>query len=75
MPTTLPAALAAALATSAWTASAQSLAPPTDVTPVVVTATLTATPIDQVGSAITLITADDIAAHQWRTLPDAMAAA
>ncbi len=38
----------------------------------VVTTTLTATPIDQVGSAITLITADTIEAHQWRTLPDAL---
>ena len=68
----LPAALAAALATAAGGASAETASPPTDVSPVVVTATLTATPIDQVGSAITLITADAIDAHQWRTLPDAL---
>ena len=38
-----------------------------------VTATLKPTPIDKVGSSITLITADQIEAHQWRTLPDALA--
>ena len=42
-------------------------------TPVVVTATLIATPIDQVGSAISLIGADQIETRQWRTLPDALA--
>jgi vitamin B12 transporter len=42
------------------------------VSPLVVTATLLPTPTDQVGSSITLITADDIEAHQWRTVPDAL---
>ena len=41
--------------------------------PVVVTATRIPTPISQVGSSITLITAQDIDDHQWRTLPDALA--
>ncbi len=48
--------------------------PPAPVEPVVVTATMIPTPIDQVGSSLTLITAADIAAHQWRTLPDVLAA-
>ncbi|MGH7736226.1 MAG: TonB-dependent receptor, partial [Gemmatimonadales bacterium] len=48
--------------------------PPTPVEPVVVTATLTPTPLDQVASSITLITAADIEAHQWRSLPDALTA-
>ena len=43
-----------------------------DVSPVVVTATLIPTPIDQVGSSISLITAQDIQDHQWRTVPDAL---
>ena len=43
-----------------------------EVTPVVVTATLIPTPIDQVGSSISLITAQDIQDHQWRALPDAL---
>ena len=38
----------------------------------VVTATLIPTPIDQVGSSISLITARDIEDHQWRTVPDAL---
>ena len=41
--------------------------------PVVVTATKIPTPISQIGSAVSLITAADIDAHQWRTLPDALA--
>ena len=41
--------------------------------PVVVTATKIPTPISQIGSSITLITAKDIDAHQWRTLPGALA--
>ena len=48
------------------------LAQTADVTPLVVTATLIPTPIDQVGSSITLITAQDIQDHQWRTVPDAL---
>jgi vitamin B12 transporter len=67
---TLAAALAAtALGSGAF---AQQVTPPTEVSPLVVTATLTPTPIDQVGSSITLITADQIQAQQWRTLPDAL---
>ncbi|HEY1448471.1 MAG TPA: TonB-dependent receptor, partial [Caulobacteraceae bacterium] len=66
------AALAAASLVAPSAARAQAAAPPTDVSPLVVTPTLTATPIDQVGSSITLITADQIEAHQWRTLPDAL---
>jgi vitamin B12 transporter len=45
---------------------------PADVSPVVVTATLIPTPIDQVGSSITLITAQDVQDHQWRSVPDAL---
>ncbi len=44
----------------------------TPVSPLVITATKIATPLDQVASSITLITADQIADHQWRTLPDAL---
>ncbi|MHB8528843.1 MAG: TonB-dependent receptor plug domain-containing protein [Caulobacteraceae bacterium] len=47
--------------------------PPSAVGPLVVTATLIATPLDQVGSSLTLITAQDIETHQWRTLPAALA--
>ncbi|HEY5105942.1 MAG TPA: TonB-dependent receptor [Caulobacteraceae bacterium] len=54
-------------------AAAQAAQPPVGDSPLVVTATRTATPIDRVGSSISLITAADIAAHQWRTLPDALA--
>ena len=73
---TTPAALAAASLIAAGAAHGQeAIAPPADVSPLVVTATLTPTPIDQVGSSITLITADAIEAHQWRTLPDALDAA
>ena len=68
-----PAALAGVLLV-AGTASAQQ-SPPTPVSPLVVSPTLTPTPIDQVASAITLITADQIDAHQWRTVPDALATA
>ncbi len=66
---------AAALAACALGSSAlaqQVVSPPNEVSAVVVTATLTPTPIDKVGSSITLITADQIEAHQWRTLPDAL---
>ena len=48
------------------------LAQTIDVSPVVVTATLIPTPIDQVGSSISLITAQDIQDHQWRSVPDAL---
>ncbi len=60
-------ALAAALS-----APSLLLAQAADVSPVVVTATLIPTPIDQVGSSISLITAQDIQDHQWRTVPDAL---
>jgi vitamin B12 transporter len=53
-------------------AQAADAPPPTDVEPVVITATRTPTALDQIASSITLITAADIADHQWRTLPDAL---
>ncbi len=46
-----------------------------EVAPVVVTATLIPTPIDEVGSSITLITGKDIQDHQWRSVPDALKSA
>jgi vitamin B12 transporter len=45
----------------------------TDVSPLVVTATRIPTPADQVGSSVSLITAQAIEDNQWRTLPDALA--
>jgi vitamin B12 transporter len=45
---------------------------PTALPPVVVTATMTPTPADQLGSSVSVITADDIARNQWRSLPDAL---
>lgn len=65
-------AVLAAASCSHNAAAQQSVTPPGTVSPVVVTATLAPTPLDQVGSSITLITADQIQAHQWRTLPDAL---
>jgi vitamin B12 transporter len=65
-------AVLAAAACSHNAAAQQSVTPPSTVSPVVVTATLAPTPLDQVGSSISLITADQIQAHQWRTLPDAL---
>ncbi|MEO8813196.1 MAG: TonB-dependent receptor [Caulobacteraceae bacterium] len=47
--------------------------PGVPVAPLVVTATRTPTPLGQVGSTVTLITAAEIQARQWRTLPDALA--
>jgi len=44
-----------------------------DVSPLVVTATRIPTPADQVGSSVSLITAQAIQDNQWRTLPDALA--
>lgn len=41
-------------------------------TPVVVTPTRIDTPLDQIGGSISLITAEDIDAHQWRSLPQAL---
>jgi vitamin B12 transporter len=40
----------------------------------VVSATQIATPPSQIGSDVTVITADDIERNQWRTLPDALRA-
>jgi vitamin B12 transporter len=68
----IAAAVLAAAACSHNAAAQEAVSPPSTISPVVVTATLTPTPIDQVGSSITLITADQIQAHQWRTLPDAL---
>ena len=45
---------------------------PAPVGPVVVTATRTATPADELGSSVSVITAETIADHQWRTLPQAL---
>ena len=42
--------------------------------PVIVTATRVPTPIEEVGSSVTVIDADEIERHQWRTLPEALAA-
>jgi len=41
--------------------------------PIVVTATRVATPIEQIGSSVTVITADEIARKQWHTIADALA--
>ncbi|WP_374471440.1 TonB-dependent receptor plug domain-containing protein [Phenylobacterium sp.] len=43
-----------------------------EVDQVVVTATRRPTPADEVGSAVTVFTAEDIERRQWRTLPDAL---
>src|SRR5438477_9497316 len=51
---------------------------PTDSTPeaeegeVVVSATKIETPIDQLGSSVTVINDEEIARNQWRSLPDAL---
>src|SRR5450432_3358179 len=68
---------AAVLVGLAGAAQAQEAGPASQtlVSPLVVTATRIPSPEDQVGSAITLITAAQIADHQWRTLPDALAQA
>lgn len=42
--------------------------------PIVITATRTATPLQQVASSVTVITAEDIRANQWSSLPEALAA-
>ncbi len=47
---------------------------PTDVTPVVITATRVATPLTDVASSISLITASDLKTFQWRDLPSALRA-
>jgi len=44
----------------------------TTVPPIVITATRNPTPIDQIGSSMTLITSDDIEAKQEQTLPDVL---
>ncbi len=47
--------------------------PSIDLPPVVVSATRVPTPEDQIGSSVTVITADEIAQKQARTLPDVLA--
>ncbi len=44
--------------------------PPSELPPLVVSATRVPTPVDQLGSSLTVITADDIERKQRRTLPD-----
>ncbi|HWF00164.1 MAG TPA: TonB-dependent receptor [Caulobacteraceae bacterium] len=79
-----PAALAAAISLGfvPGFAAAQNVSPPpptqpptTSVQLLVVTPTRLATPIDAQASAVTLITAEQIEAQQWRTLPAALATA
>ena len=60
-----------AFALPAWAQSENDLTVPPE--SVVVTATRIATPVDQVGSAITVIDASDIAQRQERSLPDVLA--
>ncbi len=62
---------------SALSVAARADDPPSEtlaLPPVVVSATRVPTPEDQVGSSVTVITADDIAKKQQRTLPDVLAA-
>jgi vitamin B12 transporter len=47
-------------------------AAPADLGSMVVTSTRVPTRIKNLGSSLTVITADDIRAHQWRTLPQAL---
>ena len=47
-------------------------APPSELPPVVVGATLIPTPESELGTSVTVITADEIAAKQERLLPDAL---
>jgi len=42
--------------------------------PLIVSATQIATPAEQIGSSVSVLTADDIERNQWRTLPDALRA-
>jgi vitamin B12 transporter len=70
MPNFLRSAALAAASTVALSGAAA--AQETEVAPVVITATLIPTPINEVGSSLTLITADQIEQRQWRTLPDAL---
>ncbi|MBV9553665.1 MAG: TonB-dependent receptor, partial [Alphaproteobacteria bacterium] len=52
--------------------SADTTSNPTELPPVVVSATLVPTPEKQIGSSVTVITRDDIQAKQERTLPDVL---
>ena len=62
-----------ALSILSTAAFAQDDQPPvTALPPVVVSATRIPTPEDQIASSVTVITADDLAAKQIRTLPDAL---
>jgi vitamin B12 transporter len=42
--------------------------------PIVITATRIPTPLQQIASSVTIITAEDIQANQWHSLPEALAA-
>jgi vitamin B12 transporter len=58
-----------------WALAAESPAPETPLSPVVITATRIPTTLDQIASSLTLITDLDIQANQQRTLPDVLAEA
>src|SRR5262249_51570628 len=63
---------AAALALAAGSSRAAPADAPESVESVVVSATRLPTPESEVASSVTVITADDIAARQERTLPDVL---
>jgi vitamin B12 transporter len=66
------------LAALGWTVlarAAEGPPPDTPVGPVIIVATRTPTPIDEVASSVTLVTGQDIDDHQWRMLPDVLAQA
>src|ERR1700722_3221537 len=54
------------------TATAPQPGPSTAAVPVVVSPTATVTPAGQIASSLTVVTAQDIATQQYRTLPDAL---
>lgn len=65
-------AAAAIVAAQAARAQSQSQSEPIQLPEVSVSATGIATPLDQIASSVTVITADDIARTQRRTLPDVL---
>jgi len=68
-----PLAAAALAVAAALPAAAETDAPPVAELPeTVVTATRLPTPLEQVASTVTVITADEIARNQYRTLPEAL---
>jgi vitamin B12 transporter len=79
MTSQLPISAIGAVLAAASSAFAPALAqdisqpPPPSVTPLVVTPTRIAEPLEETASSVTLITATDIEANQWRTLPEALA--